>query len=186
MPSSRTNKPQSQEQSSDWFSSDPAVYVQALDEFEQSLAQQDPKQQVDKEQEIEIQEVQPPPTPHKRSHGEVTGDYIDSHTYGASTFGGFGEYMARKRAKLQVQNQTLTSVSELETTSKIFQGVGIYVRGNPAVRVPGSLPKAGGRFHHTICSRTPQVNHRAWRRVSRLSGSEVARVRLSFSVGTFL
>jgi len=137
MPSSRTNKPQSQEQSSDWFSSDPAVYVQALDEFEQSLAQQDPEQQIDKEQNIKIQEVQHP-TLHKRTHGEATGDYLDSHTYGASTFGGFGEYMARKRAKLQVQNQTLTSVSKLETASKIFQGVGIYVRGNPVVRVPVS------------------------------------------------
>jgi len=133
MPSSHTNKPQSQEPSSDWFSSDPAVYLQALDEFEQSLAQQ-----IDKEQEIEIQEVQPPPTLHKRTHGEVTGDYLDFHTYGASVFGGFGEYMARKRTKLQVQNQTLTSVSELETTSKIFQGIGIYVRGNPAVQVPSS------------------------------------------------
>ena len=123
MPSSHTNKPQSQEPSSDWFSSDPAVYLQALDEFEQSLAQQ-----IDKEQEIEIQEVQPPPTLHKRTHAEVTGDYLNSHTYGAATFGGFGEYMARKRAKLQVQNQTLTSESELEIASKIFQGIGIYVR----------------------------------------------------------
>jgi hypothetical protein len=91
-----------------------------------------------KEQEIEIQEVQPPPTVHKRTHGEVTGDYLDSHTYGASTFGGFGEYMARKRAKLQVQNQSLTSVSELGTASKIFQGIGIYVRGNPTVRISNS------------------------------------------------
>ena len=136
MPSSHTNQPQSQEPSSDWFSSDPGVYIQALDEFEQSLAQQDPKQQIDKEQEIEIQEIRPPPTLHKRTHSEVTGDYLDSHTYGASTFDGFGEYMTRKRAKLQVQNQILTSVSELETTSKIFQGIGIYVRGDSSVRVP--------------------------------------------------
>ena len=135
MPSSHTNKPQSQELSSDWFSSDPAVYIQALDEFEQSLVQQDPQEQTDKEQEIQIQEVQPPSTLHKRTHGEVADDYLDSHIYGASTFGGFGEYMARKRAKLQVQNQTLTSEPELEITSKIFQGIGIYVRDNPAVRV---------------------------------------------------
>ena len=138
MPSSHVNQPQSQEQSSDWFSSDPAVYVQALDEFEQSLAQQDCQQQSDREQEIKIQEVQSPSTAHKRTHGEVTGDYLNSHTYGAATFGGFGEYMTRKRAKLQVQNQTLSSESQLETTSKIFRGVGIYVRGNPAVRVAGS------------------------------------------------
>jgi len=137
MPSSHPNKPQSQEQSSDWFSSDPAVYVQALDEFEQSLIQQD-RQQSDNEQETRIQEAQPPLMVHKRTHGEVTGDYLNSHTYGAATFGDFGEYMARKRAKLQVQNQTLTSDPELETTSKIFQGIGIYVCGDSAVRVAGS------------------------------------------------
>jgi len=136
MPSSRTNKPQSQESSSDWFSSDPAVYIQALDEFEQSLAQQDPQEQAGKGQEIKIQQVQPSSTLHKRTHGELTGNYLDSHTYGASTFGGFGEYMARKRAKLQVQNQTLNPESGLETASKIFQGIGIYVRGDPTVQVP--------------------------------------------------
>jgi len=137
MPSSLTNKPQSQEPSSDWFSSDPAVYVQALDEFEQSLIQQDRQQQIDKERETKIQEAQPPSMVHKRTHSEVTGDYLNSHTYGAATFGGFGEYMARKRAKLQVQNQTLTSDPELETTSKIFQGIGIYVCSDSVVRVAG-------------------------------------------------
>jgi len=143
MPSSRTVQPQSQESSSDWFSSDPAVYIQALDEFEQSLAQQDRQQQTDKEQESQIQEVQPPLAVHKRTPGELTGDYLDPHTYGAATFGNFGEYMSRKRAKLQVQNQTLTSGAGLETSSKIFQGIGIYVRGNPVVRIVGSQPKAG-------------------------------------------
>ena len=137
MPSSRAIQPQSQEQSSDWFSSDPAVYVQALDEFEQSLAQQDRQHKTDEEQELNIQEVQPTPMVHKRSHSEVAGDYLDSHAYGAATFGDFGEYMVRKRAKLQVQNQTITSSSGLETSSKIFQGIGIYVCCNPVVRVVG-------------------------------------------------
>ena len=128
MPSSRTAKLQSQEPSSDWFSSDPTVYVQALDEFEQSLAQQNRQQQTDKEQEAQIQEIQPSSAVHKRTHGELAGDYLNPHTYGAATFGNFGEYMSRKRAKLQVQNQTLTSETGLETSSKIFQGIGIYVR----------------------------------------------------------
>ena len=136
MPSSHTVQPQSQEQSSDWFSSDPGVYVQALNEFEQSMAQQGP-QQPDEEQEAEIQEVQPSLTVHKRTHDEVAGDYLNSRVYGAATFGDFGEYMVRKRAKLQVQNQTLTSSSGLKISSKIFQGVGIYVRGNSVVRVVG-------------------------------------------------
>jgi len=153
MPSPHTTQPQSQEPSSDWFSSDPAIYVQALEEFEQSLVKQD--QQTDKEQEIQIQEVQPPLVVHKRTHGEVTGDYLNPHVYGAATFGGFGEYMARKRAKLQVQNQTLTSGSGLETGSKLFQGIGIYVRGNPVVRIVGSKLKTGRWVHYTFCSRTP-------------------------------
>jgi len=138
MPSSRIAKPQSQEPSSDWLSSDPAVYVQALDEFEQSLAQQDRRHQTDKEQETQIQEAQPPSAVHKRTHGELAGDYLNPHTYGAATFGDFGEYMSRKRAKLQVQNQTLTSGTGLGISSKIFQGIGIYVRGNPVVRIVGS------------------------------------------------
>ena len=138
MSSSHTNKPQSQEPLSDWFSSDPAVHVQALDEFERSLAQQDPQQQANKEQEVKIQEVQHLLTVHKRTHDEVAGDYLNSHTYGASAFGGFGEYMTRKRAKLQVQNQTLTSESVPEITSNIFRGIGIYVRGSSALRIVGS------------------------------------------------
>ena len=138
MPSPHTAQPQSQEQSSDWFSSNPTVYIQALDEYEQSLAQQDRQQQPDKEQEIQIQEAQPPSTVHKRTHGELTGDYLNSHAYGAATYGNFGEYMTRKRAKLQVQNQTLTSGSGLEAGTGIFQGIGIYVRGNPVVRILGS------------------------------------------------
>ena len=131
MPSSRTAQPQSQEPSSDWFSSDPAFCIQALDEFEQSMAQQDHQRQTDKKQDIHIQEVQPSSAVHKRTLGELTGDYLNPNTYGAATFGNFGEYMSRKRAKLQVQNQTLTSGTGLETISKIFQGIGIYVRDNP-------------------------------------------------------
>ena len=134
MPSSRTAQPQSQDPSSDWFSSDPAVYIQALDEFEQSLAHQNHQQQTGREQEIQHQ-VQPPLAAHKRTHGELTGDYLNPHTYGAATFGDFGEYMSRKRAKLQIQNQTLTSGTRLEAGSKIFQGIGIYVRGDPVVRI---------------------------------------------------
>ena len=43
--------------------------------------------------------------------------------YGASSFGGYGQYMARKRAKLQIQNADM-----VELKSKIFEGIEIYVR----------------------------------------------------------
>lgn len=42
--------------------------------------------------------------------------------YGAATFGGFGQYMSRKRAKLQIQNQEI-----YEKQTQIFKGVEIYV-----------------------------------------------------------
>ncbi|KAI0263775.1 hypothetical protein BC834DRAFT_971141 [Gloeopeniophorella convolvens] len=38
------------------------------------------------------------------SRSELAGSYAESDTYGASRFGEFGEYMRRKRAKLQIQN----------------------------------------------------------------------------------
>ena len=143
MPSLHTGRPQPQEPSSDWFSSDPAIQIQALDEFEQSLAQRDCQQQTGKEQETRNQQVQSPSAVHKRAHDEVTGDYLNSGVYGAATFGDFGEYMTRKRAKLQVQNQTLASGSELETSSNIFQGIGIYVRGDPAFGISDPDNKTG-------------------------------------------
>ena len=58
--------------------------------------------------------------------GEDNVTYLDSHTYGASRFGEFGEYMARKRAKLQIQNAEMDTEEE-SGTSRIFQGLQIYV-----------------------------------------------------------
>ena len=54
-----------------------------------------------------------------------TGDEDD--TYGRSHFGAWGEYMRRKRAKLQIQNNAqLEGEDDLER-SRIFEGVSIYV-----------------------------------------------------------
>jgi hypothetical protein len=62
-----------------------------------------------------------------------TSSYLDSNTYGASRFGGFGEYMRRKRAKLQIQNAEMGSSTPMVTTStsKLFSGLSIHV-GQPA------------------------------------------------------
>jgi hypothetical protein len=59
--------------------------------------------------------------------------YLDSDTYGASRFGGFGEYMRRKRAKLQIQNVEVGSSAPMAITptSKLFSGLSIHV-GQPA------------------------------------------------------
>lgn len=54
------------------------------------------------------------------------GDEDD--TYGRSHFGAFGEYMRRKRAKLQIQNSAQLEGEDESEKSRIFEGVAIYVR----------------------------------------------------------
>lgn len=56
----------------------------------------------------------------------------DTKIYGASHFGDFGEYMSRKRAKLQLQNVELDDENENEASREIrqrqvFKGLAIYV-----------------------------------------------------------
>ncbi len=53
--------------------------------------------------------------------------YLVSDTYGASRFGIFGEYMTRKRAKLQIQNTEMDDEEDIVQKSRIFQGLQIYV-----------------------------------------------------------
>jgi len=52
----------------------------------------------------------------------------EDDTYGPSHFGQFGEYMRRKRAKLQIQNAELEEPVEAAVSGKIFRGLAIYVR----------------------------------------------------------
>ena len=58
--------------------------------------------------------------------------YLASNVYGAAHFGDFGEYMSRKRAKLQIQNAEMDEeagdVREVVPKSRIFKGLQIYVR----------------------------------------------------------
>lgn len=59
--------------------------------------------------------------------GFGSGDHTsDTVIYGASKFGGWGEYIGRKRAKLQIQNAELAEGSTAKP--QIFKGVQIYVR----------------------------------------------------------
>lgn len=63
------------------------------------------------------------------SSPDTKESYMNTHTYGASRFGDFGEYMTRKRAKLQVQNAEITNQDEGgDHLGKIFNGLQIYVR----------------------------------------------------------
>jgi DNA repair protein REV1 len=62
------------------------------------------------------------------SPNRTSDSYLDSDTYGASRFGGFGEYMRRKRAKLQIQNAEIGDIpSAGSSKSKLFNGLSIHV-----------------------------------------------------------
>lgn len=52
----------------------------------------------------------------------------DADIYGPARFGGLGQYMHRKRAKLQIQNAAIQSQESDEGGSQIFKGLAIYVR----------------------------------------------------------
>jgi hypothetical protein len=62
------------------------------------------------------------------SRTKTVSSYLESDTFGASRFGGFGEYMRRKRAKLQIQNAEMGDTQEPTTSnSKLFNGLSIHV-----------------------------------------------------------
>ncbi|KAK7688879.1 hypothetical protein QCA50_007570 [Cerrena zonata] len=84
--------------------------------------------------------------------------YLNSDTYGAATFGGFGEYMARKRAKLQVQN---TELQDIGTTNKIFNGLQIYINGwtEPSVQDLRQLIIKYGGIYHPYLDKKGLVTH---------------------------
>lgn len=62
----------------------------------------------------------------------------DAIVYGASRFGHFGEYMRRKRAKLQIQNVSMDAEASGEEKSNIFRGISVYVRTCVLVVIRGS------------------------------------------------
>ncbi|KAF8126581.1 hypothetical protein EV363DRAFT_1525686 [Boletus edulis] len=78
------------------------------------------------------------------------GPEQDESVYGASRFGHFGEYMRRKRAKLQIQNASMDTEGSGEEKSNIFKGISIYVNGwtKPSVQdIRRLLLQHGGVFH---------------------------------------
>lgn len=82
------------------------------------------------------QELEPPPATQpslKRQRLEafeererLANNPQNNDIYGASRFGEYGEYMRRKRAKLQIQNAALHATDDA-SASGIFKGLAIYV-----------------------------------------------------------
>ena len=95
-----------------------------------------PPAEVDAITEESSQEPEPPPATQpslKRRRLEafeererLAANPQDDDIYGASRFGGFGEYMRRKRAKLQIQNDALHQPTDVSGNG-IFKGLAIYV-----------------------------------------------------------
>ncbi|KAF8898269.1 hypothetical protein CPB84DRAFT_1962837 [Gymnopilus junonius] len=101
------------------------------------------------------------------AHIPSEGD-SDDDIYGAAHFGDFGEYMRRKRAKLQIQNASIAQTDE-GIKSQIFKGISIYINGwtRPSVQeLRHLIVQHGGIFqayldkkalvtHIITCSLTP-------------------------------
>lgn len=102
--------------SSDLFDNDPA-FLKALEELE--LPDLEPPTRADSDYNRR---------PLKRVHSPDNDNaYMNTDTYGAASFGGIGEYMFRKRAKLQVQNAVLDESPSTVLVPQIFRGLAIYV-----------------------------------------------------------
>ncbi|KAF8352243.1 hypothetical protein F5887DRAFT_1277909 [Amanita rubescens] len=81
----------------------------------------------------------------------------DDEIYGASHFGQFGEYMRRKRAKLQIQNAVLAQTED----SGIFRGLSIYINGwtDPSVQDLRELIVRNGGTYQPYLDKKSLVTH---------------------------
>ncbi|KAG8737367.1 deoxycytidyl transferase [Ceratobasidium sp. 414] len=82
-------------------------------------------------------------------------------TYGASKFRGFGDYMRRKRAKLQNQNTDLSSQDRRSSQTVLFKSLAIYITGrtNPSLQVLRALIIQHGGEFHAYLDRKEMVTH---------------------------
>ncbi|KAJ6620397.1 hypothetical protein B0H10DRAFT_2207916 [Mycena sp. CBHHK59/15] len=91
----------------------------------------------------------------ERRHAEP--DPVDEAIYGHSHFGEFGEYMHRKRAKLQIQNSEIVPTA----SSQLFKGLAIYVNGwtNPSVQELRTLLVQHGGIFQPYLNKKSIVTH---------------------------
>ncbi|KAF7316736.1 hypothetical protein HMN09_00406700 [Mycena chlorophos] len=144
-------------QSTEYFSEPDASFVAALNAA--VLAGDLPPSDVsDGDDDSEDLEPPPPAQPSKkRRRYEESPEPVDEEVYGAAHFGDFGEYMQRKRAKLQIQNAEIIP----QTHSQIFHGLAIYVNGQtepPQHELRRLLVENGGIFEPYL-DRKSSVTH---------------------------
>lgn len=159
--------------SSDYFEEESSQFLEALQAAVLpgdivSKPEDDASEAPNKDEDSdESEDLEPPPSTQpslKRRLFETEDDRDD--VYGAAHFGEFGEYMRRKRAKLQIQNEGL---KEPDGQNEIFKGLSIYINGytTPSVQdLRQLIVKHGGVFqpyldkkalvtHIITCSLTP-------------------------------
>ena len=139
----------SQSNSSDYYEDENSQFLEALGtailpgDLPLDIKEHDPEES----QELELPQPSQPSVKRRYSrisleeetNGSELNVGIENDTYGASRFGGFGEYMRRKRAKLQIQNAELEELSTMTGGAKtpIFKGITIYVSPQYAKRTQG-------------------------------------------------
>ncbi|KAH9039423.1 hypothetical protein EDB84DRAFT_1397049 [Lactarius hengduanensis] len=92
----------------------------------------------------------------------VSSSHLDSDTYGASRFGEFGEYMRRKRAKLQIQNAEMGDAPRGEASgSQLFKGLSIHINGwtEPSVQELRKLIVENGGIYQAYIDKKTLVTH---------------------------
>ncbi|KAJ7494425.1 hypothetical protein B0H11DRAFT_2392932 [Mycena galericulata] len=139
-------------QSSDYFEDEDPSFLEALDA---TVLPGD----LPASYESDAEDLAPPPPSQpslKRRHGEP--DPVDEAIYGPSRFGEFGEYMGRKRAKLQIQN---SEISATGTKSQIFKGIAVYVNGytEPSVQELRALLVLHGGIFQPYLDKKSIVTH---------------------------
>ncbi|KAI0927848.1 hypothetical protein AcW2_004036 [Taiwanofungus camphoratus] len=167
--------------SSDYFDDDPG-FLQALNDvvLDGDVAESLPAQQGRNVVEIEMPVSAQPSLKRARSPSNdeegsefhqvlhsvdsnaEDSSYLATHTYGASRFGEFGEYMTRKRAKLQIQNAEMDmDEGERGASNRIFRGLQIYINGwtEPSVQDLRQLIIQYGGIYHAYLDKKSLVTH---------------------------
>lgn len=141
-----SNPVEASQSSSDYFGEEDPHFLEALkhiplpgDEPPPERVQLTNDPQIVSDDSEDYESPPPPAQPRlKRRHSEIESGEEEvqqlNDIYGASHFGEFGEYMRRKRAKLQIQNQALEDKANI--SGGIFEGVAIYVsQASSSIRI---------------------------------------------------
>ncbi|KAF5388723.1 hypothetical protein D9757_004806 [Collybiopsis confluens] len=150
--------------SSDYFSSQDSEFLAALSKtiFPGDIGYVESVDQ-SRDSSHSKQELTPPPPNQQALSTSFKRKHEEEDVYGAARFGDFGQYMKRKRAKLQIQNKDIAG------DEGIFTGLSIYINGytDPSIQdLRQLIVRHGGTFqpyldkktivtHIITCSLTP-------------------------------